>query len=108
MDAPVQVTFRLRTRLGRDDGQVTWDAARRELRGSGLGAEMLREEMEEARRSGRLSTPAGPIVVADPYTDLGGLTDCVGRYWQIPRELEPHMVRRRARARRKSDLPIVY
>lgn len=103
-----KLTFRLKTWSGRDDGPVTWDPSRRELRGAGVGAELLRREMEKAHRAGRLSTPAGPIAVADPYADPGGLADCVGQHWRIPRELEPFMVRREGPEEAEGGLPVVY
>ncbi|MEQ8346163.1 MAG: hypothetical protein RIB84_22530 [Sneathiellaceae bacterium] len=102
------MTFRLRSWSGHDDGRVTWDPSRQTLSGSGQGAELLRSVMGKARRAGELDTPAGPIQVADPFADLGGLADCVLQHWELPAELMPHMVHREAPAEVETDLPVIY
>lgn len=103
-----KLTFRLKTWSGHDDGRVTWDPSRRELLGAGVGAELLRREMGKARRAGELDAPMGPIEVADPFTDIGGLCDCIQLHWELPAELKPHAVRRERPAEPESDVQLIY
>ncbi|MFC3230353.1 hypothetical protein ACFOGJ_24100 [Marinibaculum pumilum] len=105
---PVQ--FRLISWTDRDDGLVTWDPQQRQLRGAGVGAEMLRRTMAKAAEHGCLDTPAGPIKVRDPYSDLSGLVDCIGEHWKVPAHLVPFGRRRRPRRERSfpPGLQILY